>query len=262
MLIDLQLNQGSAPWPLLHEAAVVAEETGFDTLWNLDHFSGLNFGSDSMLECFTTLTAWAGATSRINLGTLVTNVMNREPGLLANIVSSVQHVSGNRLILGIGAGTSPNSRWNGEQRALGLPLLPTMAQRHERLREVVGIMRGIWSHDRHESFDGFPRPDVEPRIIVGTNSAALARIAGQIGNGVNTRFDHPQRASLLAEAADAHEGGGDFDVTVWSWFEPEYADADHPFHRELVSEGVTRLVMFHRDAPDLARIRSVSRYLG
>lgn len=262
MIIDLQLNQGSAPWPLLEEAALAADETGYDTLWNLDHFSGLNFGSDSMLECFTSLTAWAVATSRIKVGTLVANVMNREPGLLANIVSSVQHVSGNRLMLGIGAGTSPNSPWNGEQMALGLPLLPTMAERHARLREVLGTMRRIWSDDRHESFDGFPRPEVQPKVIIGTNSLALARIAGQDADGVNTRFNHPDRAALIAAAREAHGDRHGFDATVWSWFEPEFADPSHPFHQELVAEGVTRLIMFHRDAPDLARITSVSKYLN
>ena len=99
MIIDLQLNQGSAPWPLLRDAGIAAEEAGFGTLWNLDHFSGAAFGSDSMMECFTSLTAWATTTSTIGLGTLVTNVMNREPGLLANIVSSIQQISDNRLLL-------------------------------------------------------------------------------------------------------------------------------------------------------------------
>lgn len=260
MIIDLQLNQGSAPWPLLHEAVVAAEAAGYSTVWNLDHFSGSNFGSDSMLECFTSLTAWATATSSIRVGTLVTNVMNREPGLLANIVSSIQHISGNRLMLGIGAGTSPNSPWNGEQMALGLPLLPTMAQRHERLVEIVEIMRHLWSADRHEKFEGFPRPEVTPPIIIGTNSQALARIAGTHADGVNTRFNHPQRAELLS-IARAASNRDDFDATVWSPFVPEYADADHPFHQELVAEGVTRLVMFHSGAPDVELITSVGKYL-
>ncbi len=49
MIIDLQLNQGSASWPLLRDAGIAAEEAGFGTLWNLDHFSGAAFGSDSMM---------------------------------------------------------------------------------------------------------------------------------------------------------------------------------------------------------------------
>ena len=261
MIIDLQLNQGSAPWSLLQDAVLAAEETGYSTVWNLDHFSGSNFGSDSMLECFTSLTAWATTTKTIRVGTLVTNVMNREPGLLANIVSSIQHISNNRLMLGIGAGTSPNSPWNGEQMALGLPLLPTMAQRHERLVEIVELMKHLWSHDRDEKFHGFPRPEVTPPIIIGTNSEALARIAGTHADGVNTRFNHPKRAELLAAARTASGNREDFDVTVWSPFVTEYADPNHPFHQELVAEGVTRLVMFHMGTPDVALITSVKKYL-
>jgi hypothetical protein len=48
---------------------------------------------------------------------------------------------------------------------------------------------------------------------------------------------------------------------VWSWFEPEYADADHPFHKELTADGVTRLIMFQRGAPDVAAIAATAKYL-
>ena len=262
MIIDLQLNQGSAPWSALSEAAIAAEETGYSTLWNLDHFSGSSFRTESMLECFTSLTAWAAVTSKMRLGTLVTNVMNREPGLLANIVSSVQQISGDRLHLGIGAGTSPNSPWTSEQMALGLPLLPTMAQRHERLLEVVETMRELWSHTRDEKFVGFPRPAVVPPIVVGTNSFALARLAGTHCDGVNARFNHPQRGAFLATAKEASSGHANFDLSVWAPFDAAFADPDHSFHKELVAEGVTRLILFQSAATDVAAITSVARYLA
>jgi alkanesulfonate monooxygenase SsuD/methylene tetrahydromethanopterin reductase-like flavin-dependent oxidoreductase (luciferase family) len=261
LVIDLQLNQGSAPWSLLREAGSAAEEAGFNTLWNLDHFSGKVFDSDSMMECFTSLTAWAAATSTIGLGTLVTNVMNREPGLLANIVSSIQQISHNRLTLGIGAGAAPNTMFSAEQDALEISLLPKMSDRHNRLVEVVDIMRSIWANDRDQRFEGFPRPDKEPPIIVGVNSMALARRAGEIADGVNTRFNHPERASLIAAAIEASGHRPGFDASVWSWFKPEYADTEHPFHKELVAEGVTRLIMFERGAPDVAAIASTAKYL-
>jgi alkanesulfonate monooxygenase SsuD/methylene tetrahydromethanopterin reductase-like flavin-dependent oxidoreductase (luciferase family) len=261
MIIDLQLNQGSASWPQLRDAAIAAQEAGFGTLWNLDHFSGDMFGAESMLECFTSLTAWAGVTSTIGLGTLVTNVMNREPGLLANIVSSVQEVSDGRLILGVGAGAAPNSAFGAEQAALGISLLPTMAQRHARLAEVVSVLRELWAHDRHEKFAGFPRPSVHPPIVVGVNSMALARLAGQCADGVNTRFNHPERAQLISEAVTASGHRSDFDVSVWSWFEPEYADPEHPFYKELEAEGVTRLILHVRGAPNVDAIAATARYL-
>ena len=261
LVIDVQLNQGSAPWPLLRDAGIAAEEAGFSTLWNLDHFSGAAFDSDSMMECFTSLTAWATTTSTIGLGTLVTNVMNREPGLLANIVSSIQQISNNRLMLGIGAGAAPNTMFSAEQDALGISLLPKIADRHNRLAEIVDVMRSIWTSDRDERFAGFPRPMKQPPIIVGVNSMALARRAGEMTDGVNTRFNHPERAALIAAAREASGNRPDFDTSVWSWFEPEYADAAHPFHKELMAEGVTRLIMFQRDAPDVAAISATAKYL-
>jgi hypothetical protein len=66
---------------------------------------------------------------------------------------------------------------------------------------------------------------------------------------------------LLAAAREASGNRPGFDLSVWSWFEPEYADADHPFHKELTADGVTRLIMFQRGAPDVAAIAATAKYL-
>jgi len=261
VIIDIQFNQGSASWPQLREGVLAAESAGFSTVWNLDHFSGAMFKSDSMMECFTSLSAWATVTSTINVGTLVTNINNRHPGLLANIVSTLQDISQGRLILGVGAGTSPNSPYGAEQRALKMDVLTPMSARHEKLLENIAIMKSIWADERDESFVGFPRPLQEPPIIVGVNSIGLATLAGQHFNGVNTRFNHPERTELIAAAKSAH-GDCDFDVSVWSPFVPEYADPEHPFHQELVADGVTRLIMFDHGAPHIETIEKTSRYLA
>jgi alkanesulfonate monooxygenase SsuD/methylene tetrahydromethanopterin reductase-like flavin-dependent oxidoreductase (luciferase family) len=262
MIIDFQINQGSGPWSLIEESVRAAEEAGFDTLWNLDHFSGEMFQSDTMPECFTTLTAWAHLVSTIKLGTLVTNINNRHPGLLANIVSTLQEVSGGRLTLGIGAGASPTSPWGAEQRALGIDMLPTMRARHEKLLKSVQVMRRVWANDRHEDFQGFPRPKIAPRIIAGTNSVALARIAGEHLDGVNTRWNHPERREILQAAREASGNREDLDVSVWAPFVPEYGDPENNLHQELAAEGVTRLVLFEDGKPDPKKIAAMSRYLG
>lgn len=260
MIVDLQLNQGSAPWPVLRDCAHAAEHAGFSTLWNLDHFSGEMFAVDSMPECFSSLAALAAITSRIGLGTLVANVNNREPGLLANAASTVQEVSGGRFTLGVGAGASPTSPFASEQRALGMGILPTMAARHARLFEVVDAVREIWSPERDDKFRGFPRPVPAPRIIAGINSAALARLAGARLDGVNVRFDHPERGHLISLAREATAHSDRFDTSVWAWFEPALVDPSHPFQVQLAAEGVRRLILVIRGVPDPATISAASRY--
>lgn len=261
MIIDFQINQGSGPWSLIEESALAAQEAGFATLWNLDHFSGEMFQGETMPECFTTLTAWAHLLPTIKLGTLVTNINNRHPGLLANIVSTFQELSGGRLTLGIGAGASPSSAWGAEQRALGIEMLPTMKQRHDYLLESVQTMRSIWRDDRSESFKGFPRPNVVPRIIAGTNSIALARIAGEHLDGVNIRWNHPERSEILDAARQASHGRNDLDVSVWAPFVPEYSDPENDLYQELIADGVNRLVLFETGRPDPQKIANMSRYL-
>lgn len=261
MIVDIQFNQGSAPWPQLVEGVLAAEEAGFANVWNLDHFSGAMFGADTMLECFSVLAGWAAVTSRIGVGSLVANVVNRTPGLLAHAAASVQNISGGRLVLGVGAGSSPTSPFGLEQRVLGIEMLPRMADRHVRLVESIAEVRRIWAAAGTGDFAGFARPEPEPAVIAGINSAGLARLAGEHLDGVNIRFDHPERGELLRAAHEASGNRDGFDLSVWAWFDADLADADHPLRRELATEGVTRLVLFHRAAPDTAAITAAGRHL-
>lgn len=256
MRIDIQFTQGSAPWPVLRDALLAAEEAGYTRVWNLDHFSGAMFSSPSMDECFTSLAAWAAVTSRIGLGTLVANVHNRIPALLANAATTVQNISGGRLVLGLGAGASPSSPWGAEHRAIGMELLPTMAERHRRFLEVVGEVRRLWSPERLADFEGFPRPEPAPPLIAGVNSEPLARIAGRHLDGMNVRAGHPNRARLIDIAREEAADRADFDVSVWEFWSPELADPGHGFHDVMAREGVNRVILLVRGAPDPVAIAS------
>ena len=260
VIVDIQFNQGAADWPRMRELVLAAEEAGFGTLWNLDHYSGTMFGADSMNECFSSLSAWAAVTSTIKVGTLVTNVMNRSAGLLAVSAATVQNISGGRFTLGVGAGAAPGSPWGAEQDALGIPMLPRMADRHARLASVVEEMRTVLSPSRDPKFAGFPVADIPIPVIVGVNSASLAQYAGRHCDGVNVGFHHDKRAEFVRIAREA-AGGKPFDASVWDFFSPEMCDPDHHANVGYRDIGLDHTILLVKGAPDPSVIAGCSRYL-
>ncbi|HYZ57029.1 MAG TPA: LLM class F420-dependent oxidoreductase [Streptosporangiaceae bacterium] len=128
----------------LATVARTADDAGFSDVMVMDHFfqiGAVGPAEHEMLEAYTTLGYLAASTSRAKLGTLVTGAIYRYPGVLAKIVTTLDVLSGGRAWLGIGAG------WNEEEsRGLGIPF-PPVAERFERLEEIIQICLQMWRGD-------------------------------------------------------------------------------------------------------------------
>jgi alkanesulfonate monooxygenase SsuD/methylene tetrahydromethanopterin reductase-like flavin-dependent oxidoreductase (luciferase family) len=221
MLLDIQYSSATNDWPTLRAAVQRAEHDGYHTTWVFDHFDGSTLQGDRpFLECFTLLGALAASTSTIGLGTLVANVANRHPAMLAHAAHAVHDISGGRLRLGIGAGTAPGTPWAAEHDRRGIPLRPAMADRHTAVREAIAAVRAA----------------TDAPIVVGVNSDALASLAGELADGVNVRLEHP-RAAALCDIARAAAGGRQFEVSAYSLDERATAEP------AALAMGVDRLVL-------------------
>jgi F420-dependent oxidoreductase-like protein len=114
----------------------------FESGWNFDHFYPI-FGDSTgpCLEGWVTLTALAQATTRLRLGTLVTGIVYRHPAVLANMVATLDVISGGRLELGLGAG------WNEEEcDAYGIEL-GTLTERFDRFDEACDVILSLLANE-------------------------------------------------------------------------------------------------------------------
>jgi F420-dependent oxidoreductase-like protein len=128
----------------LAEISRAAEDTGYASIWVMDHYfqiPGVGKPEEDMLEAYTTLGYVAAHTSRVGLGTLVTGVTYRHPGLLAKQVTTLDVLSGGRAWLGIGA-----AWFEREHLGLGVPF-PPLKGRFQRLEEALRIAHQMWSDD-------------------------------------------------------------------------------------------------------------------
>ena len=157
------------------DMARAADETGFRSLWVMDHFYQLPplGGPDRpMLEAYTLLGALAASTQRIELGAMVTGVTYRHPAVLAKQVTTLDVLSRGRAILGLGAA------WYEEEHAgYGVPY-PPVGERMDRMEEAAQICRLMFTEEapsfegryyRIESARNVPRPvrPGGPPILIG-----------------------------------------------------------------------------------------------
>ncbi len=193
------------------------EQAGFDGIYIWDHFLSRGDTNRAVLECWTTLAGAAAVTERATIGSFVSNVMNRHPSVLARMTASVAAMAPGRLDVGLGIGGFAE-----EMAMLGIDF-PPPAERAEHLEETVAVLRGLWSGGPI-SYEGRwtrltdavarPIPDPTPRIIIGGETPAGARLAARVGDAWTTTASRLARDLPVYEEALAAAGRQRGDTTV------------------------------------------------
>jgi F420-dependent oxidoreductase-like protein len=198
--------------------ALAVEEGGFDAFFRSDHLFGVDPQDRTYrpTDCWTTLGGLARDTKRVRLGALVGAATFRAPGILANIVASVDEMSGGRVELGLGTGW-----YEREHTAFGLPF-PSTRERFDRLEEQLAIITGLWQTPTGDeagfSFQGQhwqveanhtpPRPvqrPYPPVIIGGSGPKRTPAIAARFADEFNGALggDLRERFAVFARACEA-----------------------------------------------------------
>ena len=241
-IVDIQLSPACTDWATVRAATIEAERRGFGAVHVFDHLAGLPLEGHTMIECFSLLGALCEVTERVELGTMVANVWNRQAGTLVSAAASIAVMSGRRFQLGIGAGASPGTSWAVEQELVGARLEPDLATRHARVEHVLDLTDALWSHDRDERMATFALPHPRPVTIVGVNSVRLSRLAGRRADGINVQWRVPRRDEFLA-AANEEAGARPFLRTAYTAYSPDLLDPEHPERRAMTERRIDRLVL-------------------
>src|SRR5437870_312600 len=199
----------SGPPPGIQDSIAEAERLGFDSIWTAEAY-----GSDA----FTPLAWWGSQTSRIKLGTAIAQLSARTPAATAMAAMTLDHLSGGRFILGIGAsGPQVVEGWYGQpyQRPL------------ERTREYVSILRKIFAREEPVTFQGkhyqLPAPDG-----MGLGKPLKSTIHPlRTDIPVYLAAEGPKNVALAAEVADG-------------WLPMFFSPKMDGFYREALSEGFAR----------------------
>lgn len=214
LTIGLKTSQQHATIDELRQVWRTADESGFDSLWLFDHLVPMGrTRAGDIFEAWTLLAAMAELTTNVRIGTIVTGNVYRQPGLLAKMAVTVDHLSHGRLIMGLGAG--------GDDLAdpmYGLPSRPAV-ERIERLDEACQVLRLLWTqesstfHGRHyrlEQAVAEPKPVQRPGppLLIGSSGEryGLRVVARHADSWMNAslRPDDVDELTRLSAVLDRH----------------------------------------------------------
>lgn len=203
---------GYQPFHDVLDVARHAAETGWDGVWIADHFmdnEGGPYGPQApTVEAGTTVAALAAAVPRVRIGTLVLGNTYRHPAVVANMATTIDHISGGRFTLGLGAGWQEN-----EHRQYGIPL-PPVRERVDRFGEALQVVRGLLREPK-TSFAGRyyqlseaicePKPIQQPLpILVGASGEQrMLRLAARFADHWNC-WGLPELVRHKSAVLDSH----------------------------------------------------------
>jgi F420-dependent oxidoreductase-like protein len=268
MADDLKLGLMLGYWsggppPNARECVLEAESLGFDSVWTAEAY-----GSDAL----TPLAWWGAATERIRLGTAIMQISARTPAATAMAAMSLDHLSGGRMVLGLGvSGPQVVEGWYGQ------PFAKPLA----RMREYISIVRAIWAREGPLINDGphYPLPyrdgtglgkplksSIDPRraeipIYLAAEGPRNIAMAGELCDGWLALFYSPHHDAYYREALGeglarpgARRSADEFDVAAQVPFivtdDVEAAlDAVRPFYALYFGGMGAKRANFHANVP-------------
>jgi F420-dependent oxidoreductase-like protein len=214
LTFGIKASQQRATIDEIRQLWTVADAGGFDSCWAFDHFAAMGRDrSGDIFEAWTILAAMAEATRRIRIGTVVTGNIYRHPGILAKMAATVDHLSGGRLTMGIGAGGDDYA-----DTMLGLPAYPAR-ERIERLAEACQVLERLWTEEsvtfagtyyRLQQAHSEPKPVQRPRppLWIGSSGEryGLRVVAQYADTWVNASLNPADLTELtrLSRILDRH----------------------------------------------------------
>jgi F420-dependent oxidoreductase-like protein len=210
--LKLGLNLGywaGGPPPSAAQAVKAADELGFDSVWTAEAY-----GSDALMP----LAWWGAATERIQLGTAIVQISARTPAATAMAAMTLDHLSGGRVILGLGvSGPQVVEGWYGQSFAKPLA----------RMREYIGVLRDIWAREGPVTNDGphYPLPLPEGTGLGKPLKSSLRPLRPEIP--IYLAAEGPKNIAMAAELCEG-------------WLALFYSPHHDDFYRDALAEGFGR----------------------
>jgi len=261
-------GQEGVSWEDWLALARATEELGFEALFRSDHYGPVVAQEErGSLDAWATLAAVAGMTSRIRLGTLVSPATFRHPSVLAKNAVTVDHISGGRVEVGLGAG------WNeAEHRRYGFPF-PPLGERMDVFAEQLEIVHRQWAEgpfsfegEHYRLTDSDPRPKPlqtpHPNLIVGGSGRPRSvALAARWADEYNTLSTDPDELRSLGERiaqACAAEEREPLPLSVMTTTPAGGPDEVRRLLTKLGEAGVERVMLQHLDHRNLDVLRRIA----